>query len=405
MQNRLRHSGLGLGSALTITSLRSSWNQQPENIVIDTILGGLRITWTASLDYETEICVSIDGGAYALVTTVGLGVGTYDYICPDGHLYLFKLRFKDDNTVLNIPINIVLTEITDGVRITWDDNNANNDSIEVYANINNYGYILVATVLSGVETYDHLSVVGEIDYKIRAKEGTLPVYSEFSSELSIITVREVPYILEDGNTISIYDSTDLSTITKDEGTQEVSRWNDKKGSGVDLIQTTATKKPTWSSNGILWDGENDFMATGAVGFEQPAMFYMVIQCKNNVNTNGIIMGTTWSSPRLTFLAGRLYLSQSSNVVSPVGSMPINEWKILRFLFNNANSFIQIGTASKTTGSIGSANAMNKIVVGSYYSGGLEWGNIEIKEIIARKTNDDQSTQDIVYDYLKYKYSL
>ena len=51
----------------------------PLNVVVIQIAGGIRITWTNNPSAtETEIWVSQDGAAYALVYTAGTGVATYD---------------------------------------------------------------------------------------------------------------------------------------------------------------------------------------------------------------------------------------------------------------------------------------------------------------------------------------
>jgi hypothetical protein len=162
----------------------SSWWTTPILILIN---GGIRIHgWHPKPGYETEIYVSIDSGTYSLITTTAPGVSTYDYVCDDGHDYTFKIRSKLDQTILNAPINLSTSLISGGVRLMWDDNNTEADHIQIWANINGVGFLLVETILNGVETYDHIIASGSVTYKIRAYEGTLPVFSSYSETSSIL---------------------------------------------------------------------------------------------------------------------------------------------------------------------------------------------------------------------------
>lgn len=162
----------------------------PLNVVVIQIAGGIRITWTNNPSAtETEIWVSQDGAAYALVYTAGTGVATYDYTCDNGSTYNVELRSKIDSTVLNAPNTIATSSQVGGVQITWNDNNTSADHIEVWCNIAGAGYTLIATVLAGVQTYTHAATLGNDNiYKVRAKEGTLPVYSSYSTTSEIVYV-------------------------------------------------------------------------------------------------------------------------------------------------------------------------------------------------------------------------
>jgi uncharacterized protein (TIGR02145 family) len=172
---------------LNEVSESSAWT--PQNIVLTLITGGIRIAFTPYAGAETEIYVSTNQGAYSLVTTLGVGIGTYDYMYSEGGAdFNFKLRSKIDTTVLNAPSNVASVKITGGTRITWVDNNTESDHIEIYANISEAGYTLIATVLAGVQTYDHTIGAGTVVYKVRAKEGTLPVYSNYSNVTDSLSI-------------------------------------------------------------------------------------------------------------------------------------------------------------------------------------------------------------------------
>jgi hypothetical protein len=195
----------------------SSWSSYwtPRNVVVVAITGGIRITWTPSLTDETEIWLSIGGGTPILITTLPPNTSSYDYTDASGFDLVFSLRFKLDTTVLNVPSSLTTTELVgQGATISWNDNNTEADHVEIWANIANGGYALLTTVLTGVQSYVHLTEeLTNIKYKIRAKEGTLPVYSAFSS-VSEITTSDRKILID---TFTAADNTDLSAHTPDVG--------------------------------------------------------------------------------------------------------------------------------------------------------------------------------------------
>ncbi len=133
-------NGIPLRGVNSGQSWSSYWT--PRNVVLTVISGTiLRITWENRSDtVETELWISIDGGTATLIATLGYGIETYDYIHDEGVLITVQLRAKIDETVLNIPTNLAAVEITDGVRLTWDDNNTEADHIQIWASINGAGY-------------------------------------------------------------------------------------------------------------------------------------------------------------------------------------------------------------------------------------------------------------------------
>ena len=83
-----------------------------------------------------------------------------------------------------------------------------------------------------------------------------------------------PIILEDGNTVAWFDSTE--NITKD-GSNFVSVWGDKSGLSHDLLQATGTNQPLWSAAGVLFDGVDNFMQTAPFTFNKPEQLYVVLR--------------------------------------------------------------------------------------------------------------------------------
>ena len=97
-----------------------------------------------------------------------------------------------------------------------------------------------------------------------------------SNRISINSQRGVlpPAVLTDGSTVLWVDSKE--NITKN-GSDLVSSWGDKSGNGNDLVQATETNKPTWNSNGVLFDGVDNFMKAVAFTLIQPEFIYIVFK--------------------------------------------------------------------------------------------------------------------------------
>lgn len=154
------------------------------------------ITWKKHPTRETELYRSLDRGAYALLTTIAPNTGEYVDHLFDGetHTVDYKARFKEDTTVLNVPTGLTLVKIAGGIRIIWDDNNTEAEKIQVAINVDSAGYNIIE-VNAGVEVYEYASAGLIFDVKVRAKEGTLPVYSGYTA----VSTIDVGIYDQDGN--------------------------------------------------------------------------------------------------------------------------------------------------------------------------------------------------------------
>lgn len=212
-------------------------------------------------------------------------------------------------------------------------------------------------------------------------------------------------IIQDGNTVAWYDSQDLTTITKD-GLERVAQWNDKLLSGHDLLQAANAKKPIWSVNGILFDGIlfSDYMQTATFILNQPVFIYIVVKQVIWANISYIFDGFADST-------GVVAQSTASPGISAYAGFPtaisydlaINTWGIVRVLFNGAGSkFIVDNHAADVTNT--GPGVMAGFTLGSAASTGNN-SNIQVKEILIRNVSDTAVNEIILYNYLKYKYSL
>jgi hypothetical protein len=85
------------------------------------------------------------------------------------------------------PLNLILTEITGGIKLTWQENSPENiDGYEIWVSIGGNTYVLLNTVSANVLTYDDMTDYSgyTVEYKVRAFKET--TYSEYiENEISI----------------------------------------------------------------------------------------------------------------------------------------------------------------------------------------------------------------------------
>jgi hypothetical protein len=210
-----------------------------------------------------------------------------------------------------------------------------------------------------------------------------------------------PSILKDGNTVAWYDSKDLSTITKDVSNL-VGRWNDKLGSGHDLIQTVASKQPVVNSEGVSFNGIDNFLSTTDITFTQPQFVYIVMRQITWNDTNyilsggsGLLMGLRGVSPEIKISGGTWSAGNPNLSVGKLG--------IIRALYNGASSKLQIDATAPITGSIGTGSASNIYLGISHLQSSP--AKIIVKEVIFRNSVDNADTEDVIFQYLGKKYGL
>jgi hypothetical protein len=210
-------------------------------------------------------------------------------------------------------------------------------------------------------------------------------------------------IINDGNTVGWYLSQDLTTVTKD-GSNLVSAWNDKLASGHNLVQAIGTNQPLWSVDGILFDGVDNFMKTGAFTLNQPEFVYAVIKqvawgsgpyLWDGYGLNGGMIRQSAVPPEIRQYAG---------AYGPVNNgLAVGSWGIVRALFYGASSKLICNTNSVSGTDIGAGN-MGGFTLGASGSNAV-FSNIQVKEIILRKVSDSSGDETAIYNYLKNKYVL
>jgi hypothetical protein len=213
--------------------------------------------------------------------------------------------------------------------------------------------------------------------------------------------RTAANVIRDGATVAWYDSSDLTTITKD-GSDYVSRWADKLGSGRDLIQATAAKQPKWFvTDGILFDGVDDSIKA-AFTFIQPETIYLVFKPIVWTINKKVIDGNTLNALpfKMVNYANRYGFGlQDSELLITNGTLAIIRIKIINNIateiLNNTTTIVGAKTGNMTGISIGS----------SYNDAYADWSNIQVKEIILRNVVDSPADETTIYNYLAAKYGF
>lgn len=208
-------------------------------------------------------------------------------------------------------------------------------------------------------------------------------------------------ILTDGSTVLWVDAT--QNVTKN-GSDLVSLWGDKSGNGNDLVQATETNRPLWSADGILFDGVDNFMKAAAFTLVQPEFIYIVFKQVTWTNGDYILDGNGTNVGYLRQLGVTPELQAYAWTASANDSnLSLNTYGIARVQFNGASSTFQINENTQITGNFGAAN-MGGFTLGSRGDNST-FGNIEVKEVIVRNTDDDTYKNGTIYNYLADKYGI
>jgi hypothetical protein len=222
---------------------------------------------------------------------------------------------------------------------------------------------------------------------------------------SIFNTRYVagyPSILDDGNTVAWYDYQE--NITKD-GANLVSVWGDKSGNSNDLLQAVGTNQSLWTSNGVLFDGIDNFMKTAPFTLNQPESIYIVFKQKTWTASDRVFDANTASDGFLDQIGTTPNIRTFAGITSAENSnLPLDTYGIVRVLFNGVSSKLQVNETTAITGDFG-ANNLGGFTLGARATGASQFSDIEVKEIIIRKVADTTQNETTIYNYLANKYSI
>ena len=254
----------------------------------------------------------------------------------------------------------------------------------------------------GNQTYDFIADdVGQLLYLRYLTLDNLFKIDNVSVKRILQAPPTVEEILTDGSTVLWVDSQE--NITKN-GSDLVSLWGDKSGNGNDLVQATETNRPTWNSNGILFDGVDNFMKA-AFTLNQPEFIYIVFKQVTFTNVDKVFDGNSANTGFLTQSSPspELKIYGGSALSTGNGDLALDTYGIVRVLFNGASSTFQINETTQITGNFG-ASSMGGFSLGARQDG-VSPSHIEVKEVIIRNVADSAQDEGTIYNYLADKYSI
>lgn len=206
-------------------------------------------------------------------------------------------------------------------------------------------------------------------------------------------------LLTDGDTWAWYISTDVASITKGAVDSIVSDWDDTLNSGNDLGVVQAWYGPKWyGPDGMVFDGDDDFMTTGVLVLNQPTTVYIVIKQISWTNGDYLFHGGTWGSLGcFTTSSSPIILTDftTNNANCTVGS-----FHILTLEVDGASTTFEVDETGQDTGDAES-NELDGFVVAGINTP----QEIAVKEVIIREVIDNATDKALIYDYLSNKYGI
>jgi len=171
----------------------------------------------------------------------------------------------------------------------------------------------------------------------------------------------------------------------------------KRVLGNHLGQPDAAKRMVAGETGYA-----AYMKTAAFTLNQPVFIYGVMKLNAWAVNKILFDGNTYPTATL-ICAGttpELRISAGSQVAKNT-NMTLGEWKVVRVLFDGANSFLQIMNTNKTTGNADAGNA-GGWTLGAKADGSLI-SDLSFKEAILRNNSDSAEYQASLYNHLITKW--
>lgn len=295
------------------------------------------------------------------------------------------------------PSNVVAStsdQIT--IKIDWSIGSTNHLGHRIYRSFDGINYTLIGTVTGSVSTYnDTVSEYKRYYYRICA-------YNEYliSGYVYSNSIVPSPLIIDDGHTIARFNVNDIDSVTFDISSR-ISSILDNIGATITVSQSTDSKKPILTKGGYYFHTSAPRLKSSSIAsLDQPTTIYLVLKqiswtanyqfIDGNTNASGTIrqFGTT---PNISVTAGAD--SSASD------KLPINQWGIIRVIFDGANGVFQIDDNDAITGNFGSNNMLG-ITLGGMGQTDIRHANFMLADIIFRDIHDTTDNYNNIYNYLK-----
>jgi hypothetical protein len=208
-------------------------------------------------------------------------------------------------------------------------------------------------------------------------------------------------LLAGADHLAFYDFLSPDTITKD-GSDFMSRWNDKLGTGNDILQATGTNQPKLESDGVLFDGVDNFMSV-VFAFLHPNYVYLVLKQITYTQDDYLMDGTggdNLGALKQQVNTPELQLQIQPEVTAGNNQLAINTFGVVTVLVDAANSYLKINEGAETLLVTAGNHSMNGITFGKPGSYDGLYANFKLKGAILRKAPISS-----LYNDLKNYYSI
>ena len=193
----------------------------------------------------------------------------------------------------------------------------------------------------------------------------------------------------------------------------MSQWSDKSGNANHATQSTSSKKPTLTANGlngkpvISFDGSSDSLNATNINISQSYSFFIAAKrVTGSSNKQYLFDGITNNSNRSLLglnNGGNIQIWASSwansNFNTPSGSF------IISVIFDTSSSSVSLNGTTVTGLNPGSYNLTNGIRIGANYVDNNDWFKGDMAEFIVLDETSDSTTISKMEGYLAHKWGL
>lgn len=200
-----------------------------------------------------------------------------------------------------------------------------------------------------------------------------------------------------------------ATLTTPVGAESdpVGGWLDKSGNGNHATQATTAKRPTYSADGLSFDGTDDTIIAAFPSLSQPITVFAVAQLDSSLLSSGdyYIIGGYDSSHRVILIKAatdnKFAIYGGTAIFGDPADDNFNVWNVL---FNGTSSDFSIGGITQGSGDAGS-NGMNGITVGARYGGSDKFWQGYISEILIYSRELTAIERTGIAEYLGQKWGI
>jgi hypothetical protein len=207
-----------------------------------------------------------------------------------------------------------------------------------------------------------------------------------------------------GNEVGWWLASDTATITKD-GSNFVSAWNCKLGTGRNLLQAVGGAQPLWQTpDAVVGDGVDNFMKTSVFTWNQPEYILLVTKPITNTVGDAYFDGTSYNTGKFSInvLGTWLNLTASTGYNINAG-ISTGQTYIFRILIDGASSKVIINNTNTYTGTVAVVGMGGLCLYANASPGGYH--NCEIKEVIGFTAEPSLDYVTSLYNAVKRRHGL